>query len=46
MGFVTGKLKTKEECLIPKEVFAGLLSSRLNSEGMEFSGLTLVYPSD
>ncbi len=35
-----------QECLIPKEVFAGMLSSRLNSEGMEFSGLTLVYPSD
>lgn len=35
-----------EECLIPKEMFAGMLSSRLNSEGMEFSGLTLVYSAD
>lgn len=34
-----------EECLIPKEMFAGMLSSRLNSEGMEVSDLTLVYPT-
>ena len=36
----------REECLIPKEMFAGMLSSRLSSEGMEFSDLTPVYPAD
>ena len=35
-----------EECLIPKEMFAGMLSSRLNSEGMDFSCMTLVHPAD
>ena len=36
----------REERLIPKEMFAGMLSSRLSSEGMEFSDLTPVYPAD
>lgn len=35
-----------EECLIPKEMFVGMLAARLNSEGVEFSDLSLVYPDD
>ena len=35
-----------EDCLIPKEMFAGMLSARLSSEGVVFSDLTLVYPTD
>lgn len=35
-----------EDCLIPREMFTGMLSSRLNSEGVEFSDLVLVYPGD
>ncbi len=35
-----------EECLIPREMFAGMLSSRLSAEGMDFSDLVLVYPAD
>ena len=35
-----------EECLIPKEMFEGMLSSRLRSEGVVFSDLSLIYPSD
>lgn len=33
-----------EECLIPKQMFAGMLSDRLSAEGVAFSVLTLVYP--
>ncbi len=35
-----------EECLIPKEMFRGMLSSRLDSEGVKFSDLLLTYPND
>ena len=35
-----------EDCLIPKEMFEGMLSSRLGSQGVAFSELTLVYPTD
>ena len=35
-----------EDCLIPKEMFAGMLAARLGSEGVVFSDLTLVYPTD
>lgn len=35
-----------EDCLIPKEMFTGMLSSRLSSRGVEFSDLSLVYPAD
>ncbi|MCQ3802506.1 MAG: hypothetical protein OXC98_09145 [bacterium] len=34
-----------EDCLIPKEMFKGMLSSRLGSEGVAFSELILVYPA-
>ena len=34
-----------EDCLIPREMFTGMLSSRLTSEGVEFSDLSLVYPT-
>ena len=46
MGEIVAGPDAREECLIPKEMFAGMLSSRLSSEGMEFSDLTLVYPAD
>ncbi len=35
-----------EDCLIPKDMFTGMLFSRLTSEGVEFSDLSLVYPAD
>ncbi len=35
-----------EDCLIPREMFTGMLSSRLASQGVEFSELCLVYPAD
>ena len=35
-----------EDCLIPKEMFVGMLSARLGSEEVAFSELTLVYPTD
>ncbi len=35
-----------EECLIPKELFAGMVTTRLDAEGVAFSDLTLVYPAD
>lgn len=35
-----------EDCLIPKEMFVGMLASRLSAEGVAFSELTLVYPTD
>lgn len=35
-----------EDCLIPKEMFEGMLSSRLGSQGVAFSEMTLVYPTD
>ena len=35
-----------EDCLIPKEMFVGMLSARLSSEGVAFSDITLVYPTD
>ena len=35
-----------EDCLIPKDMFTGMLASRLVSEGVEFSELSLSYPTD
>ncbi len=35
-----------EDCLIPREMFSGMLSSRLSSEGVQFSDLALIYPGD
>jgi hypothetical protein len=35
-----------EDCLIPKEMFTAMISTRLHSEGVAFSDLTLVYPND
>lgn len=35
-----------EDCLIPKEMFTAMISSRLSSEGVAFSELTLAYPTD
>ncbi len=35
-----------EDCLIPKELFIEMISHRLRSGGVEFSGLSLVYPTD
>ena len=34
-----------EECLIPKEMFEGMVRSRLGSEGVEFSDVSVVYPT-
>lgn len=34
------------DCLIPKEMFSGMVSSRFTTEGVEFSELVLVYPAD
>ena len=33
-----------EDCLIPKDMFKAMISSRLSAEGVEFAGLSLVYP--
>lgn len=35
-----------EDCLIPEEMFKGMISSRFVSEGVGFSDLALVYPTD
>ena len=35
-----------EDCLIPKQMFTGMIFSRLNSQGVDFSDLALVYPAD
>ena len=35
-----------QECLIPKGLFGGMRESPLSSEGMTFSDLTMVYPTD
>lgn len=35
-----------EDCLIPKEMFSGMVSSRLTSQGVAFSELVLIYPTD
>lgn len=34
-----------EECLIPKEMFEGMVRSRLGSEGVEFTDVSVVYPT-
>ena len=34
-----------EDCLIPKDMFEGMVRSRLGSEGVEFSGISVVYPT-
>lgn len=34
-----------EECLIPKEMFEGMVRARLASEGVRFSGISVVYPA-
>ena len=33
-----------EECLIPKDMFTGMVRSRLDSEGVQFSDISVVYP--
>ena len=33
-----------EECLIPKDMFTGMVRSRLGSEGVQFSDISVVYP--
>ncbi|MCE2527446.1 MAG: hypothetical protein J4G00_07930 [Actinomycetia bacterium] len=35
-----------EDCLIPKEMFTEMLSTRLSCQGVSFSEFTLVYPND
>ncbi len=35
-----------EDCLIPKGLFSEMISHRLRSEGVRFSELFLVYPTD
>ena len=34
-----------EECLIPKDMFTGMVRSRLGSEGVQFSDVSVVYPT-
>ena len=34
-----------EDCLIPKDMFEGMVRSRLGSEGVEFSDVSVVYPT-
>lgn len=35
-----------EDCLIPKEMFRPMIASTLNSQGLAFEQITLVYPND
>ena len=35
-----------EDCLIPKEMFTPMIISTLNSKGLAFEKVTLVYPND
>lgn len=35
-----------EDCLIPKEMFTSMIASTLNSKGLAFGQITLVYPND
>lgn len=35
-----------DDCLIPKEMFAAMISTTLDSQGLAFGELTLVYPGD
>ena len=35
-----------EDCLIPKEMFTPMIVSTLNSKGLAFEQVTLVYPND
>jgi len=35
-----------EDCLIPKEMFTPMIASTLNSKGLDFDQITLVYPND
>ena len=35
-----------EDCLIPKEMFTPMIASTLNSKGLAFDQITLVYPND
>ncbi len=35
-----------EDCLIPKGLFTEMISHRLRSKGVQFSELSLVYPTD
>lgn len=35
-----------EDCLIPKEMFVPMIVSTLNSKGLAFEQVTLVYPND
>ena len=35
-----------EDCLIPKDMFTPMIASTLNSKGLAFEQITLVYPND
>ena len=35
-----------DDCLIPKEMFTSMIASTLNSKGLAFERITLVYPND
>lgn len=35
-----------EDCLIPKEMFTQMIVSTLDSKGLAFERVTLVYPND
>ena len=35
-----------DDCLIPREMFTGMIASTLNSKGLAFEQVTLVYPND
>ena len=35
-----------EDCLIPKEMFTSMIVSTLDSKGLAFEQVTLVYPND
>ena len=35
-----------DDCLIPREMFTGMIASTLDSKGLVFEQITLVYPND